>query len=88
MLEQGAEFAEELTAGGCRAENHGLLEKLRKFDGRFDVLHFEQVGEPGEEEDNEETDNMLDPSALLLVLDVLAELTGGIAIDPQTGTIL
>lgn len=88
VLEQGAEFAEELTAGGCRAENHGLLEKLRKFDGRFDVLHFEQVGEPGEEEDNEETDNMLDPSALLLVLDVLAELTGGIAIDPQTGTIL
>ena len=64
-----------------------LLEKLRKFDGRFDVLHFEQVGEPGEDDD-EESDNMLDPSALLLVLDVLAELTGGIAIDPQTGTML
>jgi hypothetical protein len=31
---------------------------------------------------------MLDPSALLLVLDALAELTGGIAVDPQTGTML
>jgi len=86
VLENGAELAEELTAGGCGEDNPTALENLRKFDARFDVLHFEQVGDA--DDPDEEPDGMLDPSALLLVLDVLAELTGGVAIDPQTGTVL
>ena len=85
VLEQGAEFADELTTGGCQVENHDQLERLREYDGRFDVLHFEQVTEAS---DQDEPEGMLDPSALLLVLDVLAELSGGIAVDPQTGTML
>ena len=63
------------------------LGRLREYDARFDVLHFERVGDAEDAED-EEPDGMLDPSALLLVLDALAELTGGIAVDPQTGTML
>ena len=51
-----------------------MLKRLRDFDGRFDVLHFEQVAEIGEEDDGDE---LLDPSALLAVLDALAKLTGG-----------
>lgn len=86
VLENGAELAEELTAGGCDEDHSAALENLRKFDARFDVLHFEQVGDA--DDPDEEPDGMLDPSALLLVLDVLAELTGGVAIDPQTGTVL
>jgi hypothetical protein len=39
-------------------------------------------------EDEEDLDEMLDPSALLLVLGELAKLTGGVAVDPQTGTLL
>ena len=35
-----------------------------------------------------EKDEMLDPGAVLLVLDALARLTGGVAIDPQSGTLL
>ena len=31
---------------------------------------------------------MLDPGALLLVLETLAELTSGITVDPQTGTLM
>ncbi len=31
---------------------------------------------------------MLDPSTLLLVLDALAELTGGVGIDPQSGSLM
>ena len=31
---------------------------------------------------------MLDPSALLIVLETLAKLTGGVAVDPQSGTVL
>ena len=59
-------------------------EKLLSYNGRFDVLHFERIAEMSEEEDDE----MLDPSALLIVLETLAKLTGGVAVDPQSGTIL
>jgi hypothetical protein len=36
----------------------------------------------------EEADEVFDPSTLLLVLEALVDLTGGIAVDPQSGTIL
>jgi hypothetical protein len=59
-------------------------ERIKKFDGRFDVLHFEQVMEQtGEEAEEEE---MLDPSTLLVVLGALARITGGVSLDPQAGT--
>jgi hypothetical protein len=60
------------------------VEKLLSYNGRFDVLHFERIAEISEEGEDE----MLDPSALLIVLETLAKLTGGVAIDPQSGTIL
>ncbi len=47
------------------------------------MLHFEQVA--AEDEEDEE---MLDPSALLLVLGALAKICHGVAIDPQAGTFL
>ena len=59
-------------------------EELLSYNGRFDVLHFERITEISDEEEDE----MLDPSALLIVLETLAKLTGGVAIDPQSGTIL
>jgi hypothetical protein len=59
-------------------------DKILSYNGRFDVLHFERVPESFEDGDDE----MLDPSALLIVLETLAKLTGGIAVDPQSGTIL
>lgn len=61
-------------------------EQIRRYDGRFDVLHFEQI--PNELDDDSEEDAVLDPSALLLVLNALAKLTDGVAIDPQAGTFL
>ena len=45
-------------------------------------MHFEQVI------DGDEGDEMFDPSALLLVIEALTELTGGIGIDPQSGTLV
>jgi hypothetical protein len=60
--------------------------QIQQFDGRFDVLHFEQVQE--EMDDDFDEEDALDPSALLLVLNALAKLTGGVAIDPQAGTFL
>ena len=58
--------------------------KLLSYNGRFDVLHFERIDEATDEEEDE----MLDPSALLVVLETLAKLTGGVAVDPQSGTII
>ena len=66
-------------------EQKALLKRLKEYDGRFDVLHFEQIGESADDDDSDE---LLDPSALLAVLEELARITGGIAVDPQSGTIL
>jgi hypothetical protein len=48
------------------------------------VLHFEQV--PDEDAEDAGEDEILDPSALLVVLGALAKLTKGVAVDPQSGT--
>ena len=60
------------------------MEKIARCDARLDVLHFEQLVD----NDDEEPEEMLDPSALLIVLNGLAKLTGGVALDPQAGTLL
>ncbi len=79
VLEQGAELAEEMG----RSEGE-TAERVRHCDARFDVLHFEEIPDPGDEDEEE----MLDPSALLLVLKALAGITNGLAIDPQAGAIV
>ncbi|MBN2218591.1 MAG: hypothetical protein JW719_14540 [Pirellulales bacterium] len=85
VLEQARELADQITDAGCDANVAGHVEKLRRYDGRFDVLHFEQVADV---DDQDEPDGMLNPSTLLLVLGCLAQLTEGLAIDPQAGTVI
>jgi hypothetical protein len=84
VLEQGASLVEDLRKVGADSPPPIPWEQIKKYDGRFDVLHFEQASDDSEEED----EGMLDPSALLVVLGALARLTGGVAIDPQAGTFL
>ncbi|MBN2023801.1 MAG: hypothetical protein JW809_13525 [Pirellulales bacterium] len=85
VVEQGARFAKELSAGCCAELDRAKLDRLRHCRGRFDLLHFEEITDLDDEDD---ANGMLDPSALLLVLDALVELTDGVAVDPQTGTVL
>jgi len=85
VVEQAATLAEEMKGPECRPEERAKIHRLKRCDGRFDVLHFEQVS--GFDEDEEE-DEMMDPGALLTVLDALAALTDGIAVDPQAGAML
>ena len=87
VQEQAALLYEELKSTATQAAERQRLERLKLLDARFDVLHFEQLADAGEEE-GEGLDEMLDPSALLLVLDALVELTDGIAVDPQSGAML
>jgi hypothetical protein len=84
VVEQAAALVDDLRKGGPDTPPPIPWEKIKQYDGRFDVLHFEQVPEDVEEEAEDE--GMLDPSALLVVLGALANLVKGVAIDPQAGT--
>jgi hypothetical protein len=86
VLEQVVSLIEDLKKLGSDSPPPVPWAEIKKYDGRFDVLHFEQV--PEDVEDGAEEDGMLDPSALLVVMGALAKLTGGVAIDPQAGTFL
>lgn len=58
---------------------------LADCDARFDIYHFERIVLS---EEGEEDDEFLDPGGLLIVLECLAKLCGGVSIDPQAGTML
>jgi len=57
------------------------LSLLSKCDARFDIFHFEQI-------DGQTDDAYLDPGGLLLVMQKLSELSGGVALDPQSHSLL
>ncbi len=82
VLEQGAALADELEAVACDVEGRIPSALVRQADARFDVLHFEKII------DLESEDELLDPGALLIVLNALTGIVGGMAIDPQTGTLI
>ena len=77
-------MADELETTDCRPEDLARLARIRQCDARFDVLHFEQIVSF----EDDESDDMLDPSALLVVLEALSKETEGLAVDPQAGTFL
>ena len=81
VLAQVAELTKQLR--GENAERDKLA-KLKNCDARFEVMHFEEM----DGFDPEEADEVFDPSALLAVLDALVDLTGGVGVDPQSGTLL
>ncbi len=85
VIEQGALLAEELEAIGCQADDRETVQRIQQCTGRFDVLHFEQIVTL---QNGDDPDEMLDPSALLVVLEALQRAVGGIAIDPQGGTMV
>jgi hypothetical protein len=85
VTEQATALHQELKSSVADADERAKLARLPKCDARFDLLHFEQVTD---DQPEDELDEMLDPSALLIVLDALVELTGGVGVDPQSGTLL
>jgi hypothetical protein len=86
VLEQSASQVDDLKKLGVEGPPPVPWDQIKKYDGRFDVLHFEQIAEGAE--DDSEDDEMLDPSALLVVLAALAKHTHGVALDPQAGTFI
>jgi hypothetical protein len=83
VIEQAAEQYREMK-GNVAPDDRPKLAGLANCDAKFDILHFEQVSGDASGDDDE----MLDPSALLGVLDVLVDLTSGVGIDPQSGSLM
>jgi len=87
VIEQSAELAKQLKDELGPKE----LKQMLKSDARLDVMLFERVRGEGLGSDEEEDDwesGSLDPSSLLNVVEALAKLTGGLPIDPASGSIL
>lgn len=84
VIEQGIDMIAEMESMATDAQAKKQLQRVAGCDARFDVMHFEQV----DGDEPEDIDEMFDPSALLIALNALAELTGGLTVDPQSGTFL
>ena len=83
VVEQTAGLIDDMKRDGVDQDQEAALRLLPQCNARFDVYHFEQLMFV---EDDEEDENM-DPGALLIVLEKLAELCEGIVIDPQSGSV-
>ena len=68
-------------------EEKQRLRTLPEFDARLDVYHFEQTVFEGPAGD-EDPDEFMDPGSLLIVLEKLAELTQGVGVDQESGTLI
>jgi hypothetical protein len=85
VREQGEALYQELKPSVSDDHERAQLARLPKCDARFDLFHFEEITAATA---GDEPDEMLDPSALLVVLEALARLTKGVGVDPQSGTLL
>lgn len=84
VKEQIVQLKQEWKGKKPGAKEKPHLDRVLHADARFDVFHFEEVSFLPDEED----DGPLDPGTLLLVLNRLAKLCHGEALDPQTGELL
>ncbi len=85
VAEQVPELLKELRRNAISKDEVAQLAELVGCDGRLDIFHFEQHALSL---DDEEEPDMLDPGGVLLVLERLGELCEGVAIDPQSSSIL
>jgi hypothetical protein len=83
VREQLREIVSEFRTMTLTKEDRQRLGQLADVDCRFDVFHFGQVSDSGDEEDD-----FLDPGGLMSVLELLVELTDGIGYDPQSQSLL
>ncbi len=79
------ELMPTLTQIADNEEEREKIGKLESYNARLDVFHFEQMVVDTEPEDEDE---YLDPGSLLIVLERLAKLCGGVGVDPQSGAVL
>jgi hypothetical protein len=85
VKEQIVELKKEWKGQSFTGDEKAKVERALRGTARLDVYHFEELGDDFLEEEEEDH---LDPAALLTVLSKLARICHGVAIDPQSGTVL
>lgn len=83
VVSQVGEIREEFRAITVRGDDVEKLKKLNEFDARFDIFHFEQVIDSGDDEEE-----YVDPGGLLLVMEKLVQLCHGVGYDPQSQSLI
>jgi hypothetical protein len=83
VRDQVRELSEEMRAMPLDKEEQEKLKAIASCDARFDVFHFEEITIAADEEDE-----LLDPGTLLIVLERLVRVCGGVGVDPQSGTLM
>ncbi len=86
--EQIRERLDDLALGSLSEEEKRKWEFIKTCDARFDIYHFEQVVFDQEESGDSDEEGFLDPGSLLIMLQRLAKLCGGVGLDPQSGTVI
>lgn len=86
VAEQKEDLLKQLLENAV-GEEAKHVQAIEACDCRFDIFHFEQMVFVGRSADDE-PDDFMDPGTVLLVMQKLAELCDGIAVDPQSNTLL
>lgn len=86
VTEQLAELRKDWRRQPFDAEEKAKAAQALLANARYDVFHFEELGDAFLDQENE--DEVLDPVTLLKVLAKLTRLTNGVSIDPQAGFVL
>lgn len=87
VMEQSAALAKTMQ----KQVDSQVLAQLLRADARLDVMHFERMDETATFSMDEPDDialEALNPATLLGVVEALASLTGGLAVDPAAGEVL
>ncbi len=79
QIEELEEAMRTMTLSG---DDIKKLSTLKDSDARFDIFHFEEIATATDD------DQFLDPGGLLLVLEALAELCNGVALDPASNSLM
>lgn len=87
VREQVIDLAKELASTAAPDELE-VINKIPACSARMEVYHFEQLVFVGSSGEDDEPDDFMDPGALLVVLERIAELCHGIVVDPQANSIL
>lgn len=81
--EQVEELLRTMARSTVDSDDRDKMNFLGDCNARYDIFHFEEVTFEADE-----ADEILDPGALLLVMERLAGLCQGVGIDPQSGSFM
>ena len=82
VMEHLGELADEFPTETLDEAELAKWREAQSYDARLDLFHFEELS-PG----SEDADELLDPGAMLVVLQALSKLTAGVGIDPSSEAI-